>query len=84
MSFVDICFKQERVKLGMNNDLKIYTLDEAAEILKTTRRTLYTYIKNGDLKASKLGKRWLVTEDTIKELLESRENDPTKNKEQFN
>ena len=30
---------------------KVYTLDEIADILKTTKRTLYTYIKDGKLRS---------------------------------
>ena len=27
--------------------IRVYTLDEVAEVLKITRRTLYTYVKAG-------------------------------------
>jgi excisionase family DNA binding protein len=44
---------------------KIYELEELAEILKVTRRTLYNCIKDGRLKANKIGKTWRVTEENL-------------------
>ena len=41
-------------------ELKLYTLREVEKILKVTQRTLYTYIQNGQLKATKIGKYWRV------------------------
>lgn len=45
--------------------VKVYTLDEVAEILKVTKRTLYNYIKEGTLKAVKMGKSWRVSEESL-------------------
>ena len=53
----------------MANDLKVYTLEEIAELLHITRRTLYTYVKEGKLKAVKVGKYWRVTEKNLEEFL---------------
>lgn len=39
-------------------EIKVYTLDEVQAILKVTQRTLYNYIKQGKLKAVKIGKGW--------------------------
>lgn len=50
-------------------DIKVYTLDEVAEILKVTKRTLYNYIKAGALKAVKLGKYWRVSESQLQEFI---------------
>lgn len=46
-------------------DIKVYTLDEVADILKVTKRTLYTYVKEGKLPAVKMGKYWRVSQDTL-------------------
>ena len=46
-------------------DLKVYTLDEVADILKVTKRTLYNYIKAGELPAVKMGKYWRVTAENL-------------------
>jgi len=40
--------------------LKLYTLREVTDILKVSQRTLYTYIQDGKLKATKIGKYWRV------------------------
>lgn len=53
----------------MNDEYKVYTLDEVAELLKVTYRTVYKYIQDGELKATKIGKFWRVTEKDLKELL---------------
>ena len=51
-------------------EIKVYTLEEVREILKLTQRTLYNYIKNGDLKATKIGKYWRVQHTDLEEFIE--------------
>jgi putative molybdopterin biosynthesis protein len=51
-------------------DIKVYTATEALDILKVTRRTLYRYIKAGQIKAIKLGREYRITEESLKEFLE--------------
>lgn len=46
-------------------DIKLYTMDEVADILKVTKRTLYTYVKSGKLHAVKIGKYWRVSEENL-------------------
>lgn len=46
--------------------MKIYTLEEAAEILQVAKRTAYNYVKTGKLKAAKRGKYWRITEENLK------------------
>lgn len=53
----------------MADEIKIYTLEEIGEILHITRRTLYSYVKSGKLKAVKIGKCWRVSENHLKEFL---------------
>ena len=48
-------------------EIKVYTLDEVAAILKVTRRTLYTWITAGQLKAVKIGKYWRVSEQVLQD-----------------
>ena len=50
-------------------NIKLYTLDEVADILKVTKRTLYNYTKRGILRAVKVGKYWRVSEDNLKEFI---------------
>ena len=51
-------------------DIKAYTTDEALEVLKVTRRTLYRYIKAGQIKAIRMGREYRITEDALKDFLE--------------
>ncbi|HEM3486276.1 MULTISPECIES: helix-turn-helix domain-containing protein [Streptococcus] len=51
-------------------NLNTYTLEEVEDILKVTRRTIYNYIKNGDLKAVKMGKYWRVSEANLQDFIE--------------
>ena len=53
----------------MAETMKVYTIEELVDILHVTRRTLYTYIKEGKLKAVKMGKYWRVREDQLRDFL---------------
>ena len=44
----------------MEEDFKLYTIEEIAKILKVTQRTVYNYIKAHQLKAIKIGKYWRI------------------------
>jgi excisionase family DNA binding protein len=50
-------------------EIRVYTLDEVADILKVTKRTLYNYIKAGTLHAVKMGKYWRVSEETLRDFI---------------
>lgn len=51
-------------------EMKVYTLGEITEILQVTRRTIYNYIKAGQLKAVKIGREWRVTQKALDAFLE--------------
>lgn len=54
----------------INKELfKMYTLPQLEELLTISNRTLLTYIKEGRLKAVKIGGKWLVSEDNLKKFL---------------
>lgn len=55
----------------MAKDMRVYTLDEVADIVGLTRRTLYTYVKTKQLKAVKIGRGWRVTEKALKDFVEN-------------
>jgi len=55
----------------MKNDLILYTIEEVTQILKVTQRTVYNFIKNGDLKAVKVGKYWRVKHEDLEAFLAS-------------
>lgn len=47
------------------NAIKLYTIEEVSEILKVTPRTIYTFIKNNDLLAVKIGKYWRIKHEDL-------------------
>lgn len=51
--------------------MKVYDLEELSEMLKMNRRTLQRYVREGKLKVSKVGRKYIVTEDDLKEFIES-------------
>lgn len=50
-------------------ELKVYTIDEVVDLLHVTKRSIYSYIKDGKLKAVKIGKYWRVTQENLEEFL---------------
>lgn len=51
-------------------EMKVYTLEELTSILKVTRRSIYNYVKAGQLKAVKIGREWRVTQKALDDFLE--------------
>ena len=49
--------------------IKFYTIQETAKVLQVTPQTIRSYIKQGRLKAQRIGKPILVTENNLKEFL---------------
>ncbi len=54
------------------SDILLYTVEEVAEILKVTPRTLYNYIKNKELEAVKIGKYWRIKHSSLQAFIDSR------------
>lgn len=48
---------------------KVYTLEDLAEMLQVTRRTLYNYLKSGKLEANKVANKWIVSEEQLQDFL---------------
>ena len=53
----------------MVEDIKVYSISEVALLLKVNRRTVWNYVKEGKLKAKKVGGKWLITEANLKEFV---------------
>jgi excisionase family DNA binding protein len=51
--------------------IKLYTLKEVSAIVKVSVKGLYTHIKAGKLKARRLGREWRVTQEALKEYVET-------------
>lgn len=52
-------------------DIKLYSMDEAAELLGVTKGTLTKYISNGRLQAKIIGGKKYVSEDNLKCFLQN-------------
>lgn len=50
-------------------DFKVYSIEEVSSILKVGKRTIYSFVKEGKIKAVKVGKEWRISEDNLKEFL---------------
>ena len=51
---------------------KLYTVEEVAEMIGVTKRTMTTYIQQGRLQGQKLAKRWYFSADNIKAFLQGK------------
>ena len=50
-------------------DIIFYTIQEVAKALRVTPQTIRAWVKQGKLKAQRIGKPILITEDSLKEFL---------------
>jgi excisionase family DNA binding protein len=50
-------------------DEKIYTVEEVAKFLRVHKRGIYEEIRQGKLKAVKIGRRIIVTESALKQFI---------------
>ena len=62
---------EEKERLTAKKKLDVYTLEELSEQLDMEKQTLRSYIKNGKLKASKIGNKYFVTGEDVIELMEN-------------
>ena len=58
--------------------LKLYSVDEVAEMLKSTKPTIRAYFKEGKIKGQKITGKWYITEDNLKKYLSGDYPVPTK------
>lgn len=55
-------------------DLELYTVEDLAAALQMNKRNIRAMLHEGKLKARKMGKRWYVTADTLKEYFNQADN----------
>lgn len=48
-------------------DLKLYDVEELAEMLHIQERTIRKILRDGTLKARKMARKWYVSEESLKE-----------------
>ena len=49
--------------------LKLYNVDEVAEMLKSTKPTIRSYFREGKIKGQKVNGKWYITDDNLKSYL---------------
>ncbi len=55
------------VNTGGNGRLCIYTVEDLAEVLQVSDKTLRLYLNKGRLRGRKLGKRWFISGEAVQE-----------------
>ncbi len=48
-------------------DIRLYSVDELNKKLNISKVTLRNYFKQGKIKGVKMGNRWFVSEDSLKD-----------------
>ena len=59
--------KLELIKVKGN--MKMYNIDQVAEMLRLCRITVFRYIKSGKIKAIKIGREWRIKQDEIDRIM---------------
>lgn len=57
------------IELG---NIRLFSVNEISQMLNVTPITLRTYIKNGKLTAQKVGVKWYVTEESLRDFFNSK------------
>lgn len=55
-----------------DNTFKVYDLKEVCSILKISLQVLRRYIKKGEIKASKIGRKYVITAEALEDYLTNR------------
>ena len=55
-------------------DIKLYDIKAAAEILHVSSRTVGTYLREGRLHGTKIGRKWQITEENLEKFMKGEPN----------
>lgn len=55
----------------MTDTIELYTVNDIAKSLNMTIQTVRDYIKRGDLIASKIGRRYIITSENYRAFIEA-------------
>lgn len=55
----------------MTDTIELYTVNDIAKSLNMTIQTVCDYIKRGDLIASKIGRRYIITSENYRAFIEA-------------
>lgn len=56
------------------DEIKLYTLQEVADVLRVSRQTIYNYVTAKRLRATKYGKEYRVTEEDLRQFIKDGRN----------
>lgn len=48
-------------------DIKLYTVEELASVLKVQPKTIRAYLAEGKLKGRKIARKWYIPEESLRE-----------------
>lgn len=66
--------EQTQKRMESLSSFQVYTLTELEPVLGVTHRTLLQYVKDGKLRAVKIGGKWRVSEDNLRRFINGGEN----------
>ena len=59
----------DKNKMQLSEEITLYSILEASKILKVTKQALYTWVRAGEIEASKVGREYRISEKAIKDFL---------------
>jgi len=67
----------KELKIGRESDLELLTVGEVKEILKVCDRTVYKYLRSGELKGTKIGRgksgvQWRIHRKDLEDFMNGR------------
>ena len=68
----------------MDMDIKVYSLKEVSEMLTVSTRTLIQYIRDGRIRAVKIGGRWTVSEENLRHFVNGDTEEPFERRKREN
>lgn len=75
MLILEISDKKEEIEMPIKiGELRLYDLEELSEKLQVNVRSLRRWIREGKIKAKKVGVKYYITEQSLKEYFEKSDN----------
>jgi hypothetical protein len=56
-------------RLGKGSGMEVYSVKDLSEQLHASQKAIRSYLKTGKLRGKKVFRKWLVSEDALRELL---------------
>lgn len=60
--------------MSESKEIKVYTVPELVKLFQLNPQSVRKYLKEGRIKGRKVGTKWLVTEEAIREFLNGDDN----------